>query len=161
MELTSLLPARSIEDILLERVRLVIGGQVYDLPALVIDDNERWKESLQTELTTLLNALDNADNDVSAIVSALTGEPDKLLGLLRSYDKTGVLPDDATMRANLTPIQLFRAVLEVWRAANPLVDIGMLGVAMTTVIPSTSESPAPMSSPRRNGAGRRGKSAVS
>ena len=148
-----------MEDILFERVRLVIGGEVYDLPALVIEDNERWKASLESELTGLLSALDDAGNDLSAIVGALTGEPDRLLRLLTSYDASGVLPDEATLRTNLTPMGLLRAVLEVWRAANPLVDIGLAGVAMTEV--PTSASPKPTSTRRRNGAGRRARSAAS
>ncbi len=159
MELTSLLPPRSVEDILFERVRLMIGGKVYDLPALVIEDNEAWKTSVDETLRSLLDALDAADNDVTAIVGALTGEPERLLGLLRSYDKTGILPDDETLRKTMTPIGLFRAVLEVWRAANPLVDIGLLGVTMPLIQPSGSAEPT--SSPRRNGAGRRASSAAS
>lgn len=160
MELTSLLPARSVEDILFERVRLVIGGEVYDLPALVIEENEAWLASVDQTLRSMLDALDAAENDMTQIVHALTGDPDRLLGLLRSYDKRGVLPDSETLRKTMTPIGLFRAVLEVWRAANPLVDIGLLGVTMP-VIPPTSESVAPTSSRRRNGAGRRASSGVS
>jgi hypothetical protein len=159
MELTSILPPRSIEDILFERVRLVIGGEVYDLPALVIEDNERWKAQLETDLTGLLSSLDEAGDDITAIVAALTGEPDRLINLLTSYDTTGVLPDVETLRKKMTPVGLFRAVLEVWRAANPLVDIGLAGFAMTGAPPS--EPPTPMSSPPRNGAGRRAKSGAS
>jgi hypothetical protein len=159
MELTSILPPRSLEDILFERVRLIIGGEVYDLPALVIEENERWKSELEADLTGMLTALDDAGDDISAIVSTLTGEPVRLLTLLRSYDVTNVLPSDETLRAAMTPLQLFRAVMEVWRAANPLVDIGIHGLALTATQPS--ESPAPTSLRRRNGAGRRAKSAVS
>lgn len=159
MDLTSILPPRSIEDILFERVRLIIGGEVYDLPALVIEDNERWKASLEAELTGMLQALNEAGDDVSNIVAALTGEPARLIALLRSYDKSNLLPDDDTLRRSMTPLSLLRAVLEVWRAANPLVDIGLVGVTMTDV--PTSESPTPTSLPRRNGAGRRAKSGAS
>lgn len=159
MDLTSILPPRSIEDILFERVRLIIGGEVYDLPALVIEDNERWKASLEAELTGMLNALNDSGDDLSKIVAALTGEPGRLVGLLRSYDKTGILPDDDTLRASMTPLGLLRAVLEVWRAANPLVDIGLVGVTMDAA--STSESATPTNTPRRNGAGRRAKSGAS
>lgn len=155
--LGSLLPPRSIEDILAERVRLVIGGEVYDLPALVIEDNERWKASLQTELVALLSGLQEAGDDIGGIVASLTGEPDRLISLLKSYDQNDVLPDAATLRTTMTPIGLLRAVLEVWRAANPLVDIGLVGAMMITTTPSP-ESPEPTSLPRRNGAGRRAKS---
>lgn len=161
MDLTSILPPRSIEDILLERVRLRVGDDTYELPALVIEENERWKESLEGDLTGMLAALADAGDDIGAIVSALTGEPDRLLGLLRSYDVTGVLPDDETLRAKMTPLGLFRAVLEVWRAANPLVDIGLVGMTLATAEQETSGSPKPTSTPRRNGAGRRAKSGAS
>jgi hypothetical protein len=159
MDLSSLLPPRSMEDILFERVRLIIGGEVYDLPALVIEKNEAWKASLETDLAGMLEALDEAGNDVMGIVTALTGEPARLIGLLRSYDVTGVLPDDETIRASVTPMGLFRAVLEVWRAANPLVDIGLAGMSMTALPPSVP--PTPTSASRPSTAGRRARSAVS
>ncbi len=159
MDLSSLLPPRSMEDILFERVRLVIGGEVYDLPALVIEKNEAWKASLEADLAGMLEALDEAGNDVMGIVTALTGEPGRLIGLLRSYDVTGVLPDDETIRASVTPMGLFRAVLEVWRAANPLVDIGLAGMSMTALQPSAP--PMPTNASRPSTAGRRVRSAVS
>ncbi len=160
MELTNLLPPRSIEDILFERVRLVIGGEVYDLPALVIEDNERWKAELDREMTGLLSALADAGDDMGGILSALTNEPERLLRLLRSYDTSGVLPDDETLRKSLTPLSLVRAVMEVWRAANPLVDIGLAGLGPTLEV-QPSEPQKPTSLPRRNGAGRRAKSGAS
>lgn len=148
-----------MEDILFERVRLVIGGEVYDLPALSIEDNAAWKARLDADLAGVLDAVDGAGDDLTAILTALTGNDDALLDLLRSYDRTGVLPDDATIRASLTPMGLVRAVLEVWRAANPLVDIGIAGMAMSEVMPTAS--PAPTSSSRRSTGGRRARSVAS
>jgi hypothetical protein len=159
MDLGSLLPPRSIEDILAERVRLVIGGEVYDLPALVIEKNDEWKASLEADLTGMLAALDEAGNDVGSIVATLSQEPTRLLNLLRSYDATGVLPDDATIRASMTPIGILRAVLEVWRAANPLVDIAVAGMSLNEVMPKRSRRPTNVSRP--NTAGRSAKSAAS
>jgi len=159
VDITSILPPRSVEDILFERVRLIIGGEVYDLPALVIEDNEQWKAQLDEELMSILNQVNDAGDDVSQLVAALTGEPDRLIRLLRSYDKTNVLPDDETLRKSMTPMVLVRSVMEVWRAANPLVDIGLVGLTISAV--TESASPKPTSTPRQNGAGRRVKSGAS
>jgi hypothetical protein len=159
VDISQLLPPRSIEDILFERVRLVIGGEVYDLPALVIEENEKWKAQLDTELMSILTQVNDAGDDVSQLVAALTGEPERLLRLLRSYDQTNVLPDDDVLRKSMTPMLLVRSVLEVWRAANPLVDIGLVGLTISAA--TESASPKPTSLPRRNGAGRPVKSGAS
>ncbi len=158
MDLSSLLPERSIEDILAERVRLRIGGEDYTLPALNIDDNERWKSGLEGAFTGLMVALENAGDDVGTIVGLLTRDPDWLIAQLRSYDTGHVLPDDETIRRGMTPIGLLRAVGEVWRAANPLADTALVGLMSG---PSSNVTPLPTSASRRSTAGRRAKSAAS
>jgi len=154
MDLSALLPTRSVEDILAERVRLTIGGEEYVLPALSIEQTETWLDGLQTEVNALIGFLEMSGDDGGRIFAELTSKPARLLDYLVSYDQTGVLPDRDVIRRGLTPIGLLRAVLEVWRAANPLVDIGL--ASMTDLLASVS--PPPTSSRRRNGAGRTVKS---
>lgn len=132
MDLASLLPPRSVEDILAERVRLSIGGQEYHLPALVIARNEAWKAKLDAEMTALLARAQDED-DPGKVLEALAADTAPFLDLLYLYDETGVLPDRETVRSSLTELGLLSAVLEVWRAANPLVDIGLDAWAMTLI----------------------------
>ena len=157
MDVRSFAPPRSVEDILAERVRLVIGGEAYVLPALSIAANEAWKAGLEGDFVNLMTALQTAGDDVPAIVAILTRDPDWLIDHLIGYDRSGILPDRAHLREGLTPLGVLRAVVEVWQAANPLADIGTLGFAMTGT--PSSDTPPPSSSPRRPTAGRRARSA--
>jgi hypothetical protein len=135
----SLLPPRSVEDVLAERVRLVIGGEVYDLPVLSIADNRAWKERMDMELGYLLLRV-TVEDDGEAILRLFDSADDLFLDLLVSYDRTGVLPGRDRLEAELTQMALVRAVLEVWRAARPLADIAAIGMAtLPTPTPSWRE----------------------
>ena len=151
MDLSSILPPRSVEDILAERVRLVIDGQTYDLPALVIADNEAWKARLDAEITALL-ARAQGEDDPGEVLNALAADATPFEDLLYAYDKGGILPEREVLRSSLTEFGLLCAVLEVWRAANPLVDIG-IGAWQTTV-QTTNEWLARMRGSRPSTAGR-------
>ena len=154
----SLLPPRPVEDILAERVRLSIGGKVYDLPALSIEANEAWLVTLNEDVSGLLGGLNAAGEDAAGIIGMLAAEPDRLVDLLYSYDQSSVLLPREELRRAVTPLGLIRIVAEVWRAANPLVDIALAGMALA--LPA-EPSPTRTSSPPRNGAGRRVKSGAS
>ena len=154
-DLTDLLPARSVEDILAERVRLSVGGQEYILPSLNLDDTEAWLAAINAEVAGLLASADG-DADLGPLLSELQARQGRMVELLVSYDKTGVLPPVEELRKGLTPMGLIRAVLEVWRAANPLVDIALTGLSTSGL--ATIASPTPTSSRPRNGTGRRAKS---
>lgn len=156
MDFRSFLPERAIEDIVAERVRLTIGGEEYILPAKVVEDNEAWLASLNADFRGLMDALDKAGDDTSTIVALLTRDPDWLIDHLISYDHTGVLPDKATIRKGMTPIKLLMAVGEVWRAANPLVDIAAAALTMDSLMALTGPVASPRTgSSRRNTNGRR------
>jgi hypothetical protein len=158
----SFLPERTIEDMIAERVRLTIGGEVYILPAKVVEDNEVWLSGLNGDFRGLMEALSKSGDDYSVVVGLLTRDPDWLIDHLISYDHTGVLPDKAVIRKSLTPIKLLMAVAEVWRAANPLVDIALAAMTMDTLLALTAPTPTalpPTGSSRRNTNGRRATSA--
>lgn len=155
-----LLPPRSVEDVLAERVRLVIGDTTYDLPVLTIRENRAWKGRMDAELGYLLARLAVTD-DTDATLALFDGSEDVWLDLLVSYDTTGVLPRRAVIEDGLTPLGLVRAVLEVWRAARPLADIARAGLVMDETITPPTRPTAPtggwrrrMSSWRRPTAGR-------
>lgn len=141
-----LMPERAVEDILAARVRVSVGGQLYELPVLPRAANRRWKETIEGQLGALLSTLD-ATEDVPTLLAALTAQQDALLDLLISYDQSGVLPSRDVLDETATDADILRAVMEVWRAANPLVGIALAGLAS----PIASTLPEPTSSPRPNG----------
>jgi hypothetical protein len=159
MDLASLSPTRSAEDILSGRVRLVIGEAVYDLPALPITKNRLWKEDIDTRLTLLIGGLDAAGTDTAAILTLLSAASDQLMDLLLSYDQSRVLPPREELEEVMTEAQLLSAVLEVWTAANPLVGMGLSAMPMPA--PQTNNSSPPTSLRRRRTAGPRASSKAS
>jgi hypothetical protein len=113
-------PTRSAADILAGRVRSVLGATTHDLPVLARGPSKRWLEQLDTRFATLAVSLSAAD-DTPAIMSLLAAETDALYDMLLSYDQTGVLPSRDEIDETATDAQILHAVLEVWRAAHPLV----------------------------------------
>ena len=117
MDFGTILPPRPVEDILAERVRLLIGGEVFDLPVLTIAENRAWKE--------------RSDRELGLFIATIT-LTDDLSEVMERFD--GVLPPREVIEEGLTPLGLFRAVCEVWRAARPLADIARTG--MSTLPPT-------------------------
>lgn len=135
------LPARSATDILAGRVRIVLGGATYDLPILPRAASRRWIEGLDERFAVLADDLEAAGNDVPEIMNRLLAETDGLYELLRSYDQTDVLPSQADVDEFATDVEILRAVLEVWRAANPLA--ATLAQSTTSSEPSAASSSSP------------------
>lgn len=136
-EFGGLLGPRSVEDILAERIRLDIGGEVFDLPVLTIRENRIWKEQMDLELGYLLLRITDED-DGGKILSLFDSADGIFLDLLIAYDKTGVLPPREALEERLTQMGLVRAVLEVWRAARPLADIAAIGMQTLQMTPTPS-----------------------
>lgn len=152
MELRDLLPEpRSVEDILGRRIRLVIDGEVYSLPVLPIRENRVWTDRLDGEVLRVLSAVEEAGDDVGAVLAKLSEAPGRFMELLELYDLHDLLPPRESIEAVWTEVDLLLACLEVWRAAHPLVDIG-LGVIETTAR-QVNALPRLTSSPLSSGAG--------
>lgn len=136
------MPERSAADILAGRIRVVLAGQVYDLPVLPRGASRRWLESLDSQYAALGAALDVAGDDTPRILLLLASHQESLLGMLYTYDETHVLPERSLVEEYATDAEILRAVIEVWRAANPLA---------ATLAEMTSEtdgsSPEPPSTP--------------
>ena len=148
-------PERTVEDVLVGRLRVTLGGEVYDLPVRSIASNRRWVESLDTELIGLLVAVSAADDDYRAIASALMGiGAEELLGLVIAYDETHVLPPKEELEETVKPHEVLAAVMGIRRVQNPLADAG-LAAALSAI--AGMPSPEPTNSPRGNGASRRRK----
>lgn len=159
MDLASLSPTRSAEDILSGRVRLSIGGAFYDVPALPIKANRLWKADIDARITGLIEGIDAAKADTATILALLSDASDQLMVLLVSYDQTHVLPPVEELEETMTEAELLTAVMEVWAAANPLVGIGL--TSMATPAPLANVSSLPTSSRRRSTAGRQRSSKAS
>lgn len=124
MDLTSLLPDRSAEDVLAGRIRLRLGGEPYVLPVRSIRDNRAWKE--EWESTVGARIADIPEDKPGQMFVALGEGADDLLSLLISYDNTGVLPSRDDIEAVATPPELLMGILEVWAAANPLLGMALV-----------------------------------
>jgi hypothetical protein len=114
-------PTRTAEDILAGRVRIQLGITTFVLPVLPRGPSRRWLESLDQRFINLGVALSRAKEDPTVIIETLTTETDALYELLLSYDQTSVLPPRDELEEFATDAQILHAVLEVWRAAHPLV----------------------------------------
>ncbi len=149
---------RTVEDVLAGRLRVTLGGEVYDLPVRSIASNRRWVESLDAEMGSLLSAINSAGEDYQAIAAALMGiGAEELLDLVIAYDETGVLPPKEVLEETTQPHEALRAVAGIRRVQNPLADAGL--AAASSAIAGMS-SPALTSSPRTNGTSRRRKSST-
>lgn len=148
---------RPAGDILSRVVRINLGETEYALPTLTIGGNKRWKAQLDQRLTALIDGLTDGGNDIAAIFGALNQQVDDLLDLLISYDTGGVLPSRHDLEESIHEDELIAAVREVWRAANPLVVMGLEAVATTDEPPTNGSSP-PTSLSRPSTTGRRKRS---
>lgn len=141
------LPLRSAADIIAGRIRVVLGGTVYELPVLSRAESRRWLESLDARFVSLAGGLAEAGNDTERILTMLMAEVSDLYEMLLTYDQRGVLPPRAEIDEIASDVEILRAVIEVWRAVNPL-------AAMLAAEPPTSgSSPEPSSTPQQPMAG--------
>jgi hypothetical protein len=154
---------RPAGDILSRSVRLTLGDTEYVLPVLFIAGNERWKAAIDAKFNGVVNQLNLAGNDNSAILQALGDQPDDLLDLIYSYDtdegrRRGVLPPRDELKESVYEGDLLTAVREVWRAANPLVvmrvEAAAKGLVEAMGEPTTSDTSPPTSSSPTPTAGR-------
>lgn len=143
----TLLPTRRVEDALAGRVRVTLGGRLYELPVRSIASNRRWVESLDAHLAAVAAAIDAVpDGDYEALDATLAAfGPEGLIELLVSYDEAGVLPPRDELEEIARPAEALFAVLGVRRAAHPLLDVGLAALMAVTPGPAsrapTSSSP--------------------
>lgn len=141
------MPERSAADILAGRIRVALGGVAYDLPVLPRGASRRWLESLDTSYAALGAALDEAGDDTPRILTLLASHQDAMLGMLYTYDETGALPERALVEEYATDAEILRAVIEVWRAANPLAATLAETTSASGTNGSSPESPSTPPSP--------------
>ena len=108
---------RTPEDVLGRRYRIRLGGRQYVLPVLTIAENEEWQRSLDGEVQRYL---DDQDATPGQLLEALAKVD--VLGLLYSYDTSGVLPPREEIEREVYPDELLLAAREVRLLANPTAD---------------------------------------
>lgn len=143
------MPARSAADIMAGRIRIVLGGQVTDLPVLPRRQSREWLASLDSRFSVLAAALDAADTP--QILALLASETDALYDLLLEYDHTHLLPPRDAIDDFATDAEILRAVLEVWAALHPLAAT-LASTASGTPTDGTSPEPS-RPSPRHTDGG--------
>ncbi len=139
-------PTRSAGDILAGRIRVTIGRQEYVLPVLTRAAETRWLASLDASFNAYAAALESAPDSGSAL-ALLAAHPDELYEMLLAYDETHVLPSHSEWAETGTSAEVVYAILEVWRAANPLLDYAVAATtaAWTSGTPSEPSSTSPES----------------
>lgn len=130
MDIKSLLPPRSVEDIVAERVVVVLDGVGYALPVRPMRAHREWEERLDLDFIRLLRTVIDEDEDVGALFRAISESPFAFIETLVAYDAEGILPDAETIFDTATEWQLFLAIAEVWRAGHPKADTGLELMAM-------------------------------
>lgn len=125
------LPVRSVADILSGRIQIVLGGVPYIIHVLPRRASREWITKLDQRFAEVTSALDQAENDAPRILALLTAHTDYMIQMLREYDIEGVLPDDEFIETYATDGEILAAMVEVWRAANPLAAIGAEAAAET------------------------------
>lgn len=144
---------RPAEDILSRVVRISLAGVEYELPVLTIAGNKRWKATLDSRLTGMLNGIEGSGDDLSLVFALLNSQVDALLDLLVEYDTSGILPARDVLEETVYEHELLAAVREVWRAANPFalasLEAGMAVLRENASLPPTSSPPPPTAGRRR------------
>ncbi len=147
LDLAGLMPERTAADIMRQRVLVRLGDHAYDLPVLKIAAARRWEEALGNGLVSVLRAVDDMGDDVtlegmySQLLAAFAGVPDELLTALLDYDTTGLLPSRELVEEQATEVDVMVAVLSVWRAGHPFVDLAQ--ALLRTVLAALERQPAP------------------
>jgi len=143
-------PTRSAEDILAGRIRVMLGGAIYQLPVLSRAASRAWREQLDERFAALTADLEAAGDNAGQVLERLAAETDALLDMLLLYDQTGALPDRAEIDGTASDAEILRAVIEVWRAANPL---AVTLIEADSATPTSGTSSGLPSGPHRPTAG--------
>lgn len=137
-------------DVIARVVRIPIGDERIAMPVLSIAESEVWLTKFDTAFVGLLSAATAEGNDIDAAYGFVSLHPENFVDLIVTYDVTGVLPARDELVTRMTKTDLLVACLEVWRAENPLVELGLM--AWLSAKPET-HSFEPMNWPQPNGAG--------
>jgi hypothetical protein len=151
------LPALSPADVFRGIVPIHIGGTRYELAALSMEEDEAWVANLDGSMRHLLEGVRAGAEDSAAIVAVLLSATEQLLDAVYAYDRDGVLPDRATVKAKARAIDALNGALTIWVSTNPTLAAALaMGAAATTsgtLRAPTSSSPTPTAGRRASAAG--------
>jgi hypothetical protein len=159
--MSSLVPVRTVEEIVGGQVPIMLGRTRYVLPELPMAQTDAWAESMDERLRGLLSVVDTLDEgQLMPLFEAATSFQDELLESLVAYDSTGVLPSIDDIRGLATHTEVLLAALGVWSSTkSPLAGIVVTFLSVLPSIP-TGSVPKPTSGSRKRSASRRPKSAA-
>lgn len=132
-------PNRSAADALAGRVRILMGGVMYELPVLPRGASRAWLAELDAKWGALPGMLQATEDNVDEAVRLLGEHTDAMLDALLAYDQTAILPPRADLDAACTDAEILQATVECWLAANPLA--ASIVAAMGSETPGTSPEP--------------------
>lgn len=118
--LRSILPERSVEDVLAGRLRMTLGGTVFDLPVLTIAQADTWREKLLAAFGDVMNRLESEVN-VAGIIAFLGTNTPTMLTLIHDYDRDAILPDDDYIRGHATEPEVLRGFVLILAASFPFI----------------------------------------
>lgn len=116
----NLLPERSVEDVLAGVLRMKLGGTEFQVPVLVIEKADAWRDQLAKDFAEVIGALDSK-TDPAGVLSFMASQTPKMLSLLRLYDAGAALPDDEWLRRNATEPEVLRAFMLTLAASFPFI----------------------------------------
>jgi hypothetical protein len=165
----SLLPERTVEDVLTGVLRMQFGQTEFKVPLLVIEKADEWRESLQREFINVMGALEGQTN-AAGVLAFMGAHTPTMLRLIHEYDVADVLPDDDWIRGHANEPEILRAFMLLLAASFPFIaaalDIlaanpGALKIVLEEFGPAQPPIPAgsPTSTSPGPTAGRSGKSA--
>lgn len=164
----SLLPQRSVEDILAGRLPLTLGKTVFPLEVLTIEKADEWRVTLASKFGDVVSALES-QTDVAGVLSFLGTNTPTMLELIHQYDVDWKLPDDEWIRSHATEPEVLRGFVLILAACFPFIasalDIlaanpGALGMVLSEFGPqtlagsATNTSPEPTAGPSKRSARR-------
>lgn len=116
----ALIPERTVEDVLAGRLAMHFADSTFVLPVLVIEKADEWRAELMGQFGEVVGQLQSETN-TAGVFAFLTTHTPTMMSLIRSYDVSGALPDDAWLRGHATEPEILRAFMLVVAASFPFV----------------------------------------
>ena len=157
--MAGLLPERSIAEQLAGYTTLVLGGHAYHVPVLARRPSRAWKALFDERIGTALASFDKLDSP-AAILAALNSADDAPYELVRAYDESSAIPPDDELEGD-TDGEWMAALLVVYRAAHPTLDLVLGAIRAAGPEPTTTPGPEHSNGRRRPTAGGRATSKTS
>lgn len=118
--LRSVLPERSVEDVLAGRLRMTLGSTIFDLPVLTIAQADEWRAKLLSAFGDVMTQLEQEVN-IAGVIAFLGSNTASMLALIHEYDRDAILPDDDWIRGHATEPEVLRGFVLILAASFPFI----------------------------------------